>query len=47
MVHCRGGRAAIDPSVYADVDAFWTDLTQAYADQVSAVAKRGCRYLDR
>ncbi len=45
MVHYRGGRAAIDPSVYSDVDAFWTDLTQAYADQVRAVAERGCRYL--
>jgi 5-methyltetrahydropteroyltriglutamate--homocysteine methyltransferase len=45
MVHYRGGRAAIDPSVYADVEEFWSDLTQAYADQVSAVAERGCRYL--
>ncbi len=27
MVHYRGGRAAIDPAVYPDVEEFWTDLT--------------------
>jgi 5-methyltetrahydropteroyltriglutamate--homocysteine methyltransferase len=45
MVHYRGGRAAIDPAVYADVEEFWSDLTRAYADQVRAVADMGCRYL--
>src|SRR5918992_446084 len=34
MVHYRGGRAAIDESVYPDMDAFWSDLTAAYAEQV-------------
>jgi 5-methyltetrahydropteroyltriglutamate--homocysteine methyltransferase len=45
MVHYRGGRAALDPSVYPDVDQFWTDLTSAYADQVRAIAQLGCTYL--
>ena len=27
MVHYRGGRAAIDESVYPDLDGFWSDLT--------------------
>jgi 5-methyltetrahydropteroyltriglutamate--homocysteine methyltransferase len=45
MVHYRGGRAAIDQSVYPDVDEFWRDLTGAYADQVKAVADMGGRYL--
>jgi 5-methyltetrahydropteroyltriglutamate--homocysteine methyltransferase len=45
MVHYRGGRAAIDPAVYADEEAFWTDLSAAYADQVRRVAELGCRYL--
>ena len=45
MVHYRGGAAAIDPSVYSDVDEFWADLTTAYADQVRAVADLGCTYL--
>jgi 5-methyltetrahydropteroyltriglutamate--homocysteine methyltransferase len=45
MVHYRGGRAAIDPNVYPNVEDFWTDLTGAYADQVRAVAAMGGRYL--
>ena len=45
MVHYRGGPAAIDPAVYADVDEFWSDLSAAYAQQVRAVAALGCTYL--
>jgi 5-methyltetrahydropteroyltriglutamate--homocysteine methyltransferase len=45
MVHYRGGRAAIDEDVYPDLDAFWSDLTDAYADQVRAVGELGCTYL--
>jgi 5-methyltetrahydropteroyltriglutamate--homocysteine methyltransferase len=45
MVHYRGGRAAIDPAVYPDEDAFWADLSAAYAEQVRRVAALGCRYL--
>ena len=44
-VHYRGGRAALDPSVYPDVDQFWADLATAYADQVRAIAALGCTYL--
>ncbi|WP_328471641.1 5-methyltetrahydropteroyltriglutamate--homocysteine S-methyltransferase [Actinoplanes sp. NBC_00393] len=45
MVHYRGGRAAIDPSVYPDEEQFWSDLSAAYAEQVRRVADLGCRYL--
>jgi 5-methyltetrahydropteroyltriglutamate--homocysteine methyltransferase len=45
MVHYRGGRAALDPSVYADIEEFWLDLTSTYAEQVKAIAAQGCRYL--
>jgi 5-methyltetrahydropteroyltriglutamate--homocysteine methyltransferase len=45
MVHYRGGRAAIDETLYPDLDAFWDDLTTAYADQVKAIGERGCTYL--
>jgi 5-methyltetrahydropteroyltriglutamate--homocysteine methyltransferase len=45
MVHYRGGRAALDPRVYPDVDQFWSDLASAYADQVRAIAELGCTYL--
>jgi 5-methyltetrahydropteroyltriglutamate--homocysteine methyltransferase len=45
MVHYRGGRAAIDPAVYADEEQFWADLSAAYAEQVRRVAALGCTYL--
>jgi 5-methyltetrahydropteroyltriglutamate--homocysteine methyltransferase len=45
MVHYRGGRAAIDESVYPDLDAFWADLTAAYATEVSRLHSLGCTYL--
>jgi 5-methyltetrahydropteroyltriglutamate--homocysteine methyltransferase len=45
MVHYRGGRAAIDTSVYPDEEQFWADLSAAYAAQVQGVAELGCRYL--
>jgi 5-methyltetrahydropteroyltriglutamate--homocysteine methyltransferase len=45
MVHYRGGPSALDPSVYADEDSFWDDLSAAYADQVREIAALGCTYL--
>jgi 5-methyltetrahydropteroyltriglutamate--homocysteine methyltransferase len=45
MVHYRGGRAAIDPAGYPDMDGFWADLTAAYADEVSRLGALGCSYL--
>ena len=45
MVHYRGGRAAIDPAVYPDLEEFWADLTAAYAEQVRRLGDLGCRYL--
>src|SRR5579863_4215312 len=45
MMHYRGGRAAIDQSVYPDLAEFWTDLGHAYADEIAALGKLGCTYL--
>jgi methionine synthase II (cobalamin-independent) len=45
MVHYRGGRAAIDESVYPDLDSFWADLTAAYREEVRGLGELGCRYL--
>jgi methionine synthase II (cobalamin-independent) len=45
MVHYRGGKAAIDPDVYAEMDAFWADLTAAYREQVRRLGELGCTYL--
>jgi 5-methyltetrahydropteroyltriglutamate--homocysteine methyltransferase len=45
MVHYRGGRSAIDPSVYPDMDEFWADLAATYAEEVQRLYELGCRYL--
>jgi 5-methyltetrahydropteroyltriglutamate--homocysteine methyltransferase len=45
MVHYRGGKAAIDPAMYGDMDEFWADLTAAYREEVSRLAELGCTYL--
>jgi 5-methyltetrahydropteroyltriglutamate--homocysteine methyltransferase len=45
MVHYRGGRAAIDESVYPDLDMFWEDLTAAYREELRRLAALGCAYL--
>jgi 5-methyltetrahydropteroyltriglutamate--homocysteine methyltransferase len=45
MVHYRGGRGAIDESVYPNMDQFWDDLALAYAHEVRQLYDLGCRYL--
>ena len=45
MVHYRGGKAAIDPAVYPDLDSFWAGLTSAYREQVRRLGRLGCTYL--
>ena len=45
LVHYRGGPAAIDQSVYPDINEFWEDLGAAYADEVRRLGDLGCTYL--
>jgi len=45
MVHYRGGRAAIDEGLYPDLEPFWADLADAYAEEVRRLADLGCTYL--
>lgn len=45
MVHFRGGRKAIDINAYPDMDEFFADLSQCYRDEINALYKAGCRYL--
>jgi 5-methyltetrahydropteroyltriglutamate--homocysteine methyltransferase len=45
VLHFRGGRQAIDPKIYPDLDGFFADLGTAYHDAVQAFATAGCRYL--
>jgi 5-methyltetrahydropteroyltriglutamate--homocysteine methyltransferase len=45
MMHYRSGRAAIDPAIYPDINEFWHDLAQVYAQEIAELAKLGCTYL--
>jgi 5-methyltetrahydropteroyltriglutamate--homocysteine methyltransferase len=45
MVHYRGGPAAIDRTVYPEIEDFWTDLSAAYAAEIAALGRLGCTYL--
>jgi 5-methyltetrahydropteroyltriglutamate--homocysteine methyltransferase len=45
VLHFRGGRHAVDPGVYPDMNDFYRDLGDAYNQAVHAFANAGCRYL--
>ena len=45
MVIFRAGTAAVDRSVYPDLEQFWADLSAAYSEEIRALAALGCRYL--
>ena len=45
VLHFRGGRRAVSPSVYPDMQEFYRDLGLAYRGAVQAFAGAGCRYL--
>ncbi len=45
VLHFRGGRRAVSPDVYPDMEEFYRDLALAYRGAVQAFADAGCRYL--
>jgi 5-methyltetrahydropteroyltriglutamate--homocysteine methyltransferase len=45
VLHFRGGRRAVDAGAYPDIEAFFTDLTRAYTEEIRDLAAAGCRYL--
>ena len=45
MMHYRGGRAAIDETVYPHMEDFWRDLSAVYAREIAELGRRGCTYL--
>ena len=45
MAHIFGGRAAISETVYPDLGEFWEDLAQIYRQEITHLAKLGCRYV--
>jgi 5-methyltetrahydropteroyltriglutamate--homocysteine methyltransferase len=44
-LHFRGGDAAVTAVAYDDVDAFWSDIVDAFRRELGALAAAGCRYV--
>jgi len=45
VLHFRGGRRAVSPEVYPEMEEFYRDLAVAYRGALQAFADAGCRYL--
>jgi 5-methyltetrahydropteroyltriglutamate--homocysteine methyltransferase len=45
MLHFRGGREAISREAYPDLEAFFADVAACYRDELNALARAGCRYV--
>ena len=44
-LHMRGGRRVVNEKVYPDVEEFWSDITQAYRQEIADLAAAGLAYL--
>ena len=45
MLHFRGGRAGISQTHYPDLEAFYSDVAEAYGAELQSLAAAGCRYV--
>ena len=45
MLHFRGGRGAISKEAYPDLEPFFADVAQCYAQELNALAGAGCTYV--
>jgi 5-methyltetrahydropteroyltriglutamate--homocysteine methyltransferase len=45
MLHFWGGRAAIDETIYPDIDEFWNDAVAAWTAEIADLAALGCTYV--
>jgi 5-methyltetrahydropteroyltriglutamate--homocysteine methyltransferase len=45
MMIVQGGEKIIDRKVYADPDQFFGDLARVYAEEIDALGRAGCKYL--
>jgi 5-methyltetrahydropteroyltriglutamate--homocysteine methyltransferase len=45
MMHYRGGRSVLNPEVYPEIEPFFADLKRVYAEEIEALSKLGCTYL--
>jgi len=45
MLHFRSGRQGISSEVYPDIEEFFSDLARAYREEITALGKADCKYL--
>lgn len=45
ILHFLGGDAAIMGDAYSSTDAFWADVIEVYRNELAALAKAGCTYV--
>lgn len=45
MMHFRTGRKGIPSEIYPDIEDFFSDLCRAYREEIAALGKAGCTYL--
>jgi 5-methyltetrahydropteroyltriglutamate--homocysteine methyltransferase len=44
-LHFHGGRASVSQVAYPDIEAFFDDVTQVYRQEIAALERAGCRYI--
>jgi 5-methyltetrahydropteroyltriglutamate--homocysteine methyltransferase len=45
MLHFRGGRGAISKEAYPSLEPFFADVAKSYAEELHALSKAGCTYV--
>jgi 5-methyltetrahydropteroyltriglutamate--homocysteine methyltransferase len=45
MTHFRGGREAIDPETYPEMEDFFADLARLYREELADLSAAGCTYV--
>ena len=45
MLHFRGGRGAISKEAYPDLEPFFADVAACYAEELDALSRAGCTYV--
>jgi 5-methyltetrahydropteroyltriglutamate--homocysteine methyltransferase len=45
MLHFRGGRKGISEEIYPDIEDFFADLARAFREELAALSKAGCNYV--
>ncbi len=45
LTYVRGGRSAVDQTVYPDIEEYFEDVTGVYREEIAGLAEAGCTYV--